>query len=815
MFKKSVSVLLAIILAFSIVTVVPVSAQETNKVETGAEVEVAQTGKSADEAIAWVQSQVGQSIDMDGYPWWQPYQCVDLIKAYYQFLGVSPVSGDGFDYTWNDLPAGWNRYEGVQPQKGDILVYHKSEGNGYHGHVAIYESDYVTYHQNFDGCNYVVRATYRYNGINDPYWGVVRPNFNNINFTPVDMGADFYGAIENISLNKPIKTSGIELVRGNRDGSDEQRWHFQKQGDSSYKITNVASDKCLDVYEAASTNGTKVWTCGSNNSDAQRWYFRSNGNGLSLVPKCAPKMALDLYAVGGSNIGLYEYNEGNGNQIFGVDYQPSFSPRNLGEKFYANIIFSKFGSAVGVNLSNRNVEPMGYTGDNNQLWLFERYDDRMYKITNVANGQCLDVMSAETADNTNIWTYTSNSSFAQRWYFKANGSGVSLVPKLAMNKSMDCVWNSNTNTTNCAIWSSGDGNTNQIFTIKYKLTPDITSNFNGKRYEVYNTTLAWNQAYKFCEQQGGHLVTINSQEEQAFIESLLPSCTYDRVWTGGTDVYNEGNWKWINGEEIHYSNWNDNQPDNYNNNEYVLIINKSTGKWNDINSDVWNNTYNLYSFICEYEEDINASKYSPAKTFDYNGHRYEIYSDVVDWQTAEKICRNKGGHLVSVTSSSENGVVFDNIKNLTNERYWIGASDLQLEGKWSWSNGEIINYTNWNSSEPSNSDGVEDYAEINASTGKWNDLRGYGCTYRSVGFICEYDEIKPTVYIGDVDGDGEIEIRDATFIQRVEAKIDVPYYDPLAADVDGNGDINIMDATAIQYYLANMRTQFPIGTRIE
>lgn len=810
MFKKSVSVLLAIILAFSIVTVVPVSAQETDKVETGAEVEVAQTGKSADEAIAWVQSQVGQSIDMDGDPWWQPYQCVDLIKAYYQFLGVSPVSGDGFDYTWNDLPTGWNRYEGVQPQKGDILVYHKSEGNGYHGHVAIYESDYVTYHQNFDGCNYVVRATYRYNGINDPYWGVVRPNFNNINFTPVDMGADFYGAIESISLNKPVKTSGVELTRGNRDGSDEQRWHFQRQGDLSYKIINIATGNCLDVWNGETVNGTKVWTFSSNDSTAQRWYFRYNGNGLSLVPKCAPRMALDLYAFGGSNIGLYEYNEGNGNQIFGIDYQPSFSPRNLGEKFYANIIFSKFGSAVGVNLSNRNVEPMKYTGENNQLWLFERYDDRMYKITNVANGQCLDVWDGRTDDNTNLWTFPSNNALAQRWYFKANASGYSLVPKLAMNKSMDCVWNSNSNTTNCAIWASGDGNKNQIFTINYKLSPDATATFNGKTYELYNKTLAWNHAYKFCEQQGGHLVTITSQEEQSFIEELLTSSTNARIWAGGTDVYQNKTWNWVTRERFDYTNWSESHSDS--DTKYHLVLNKNTGKWDDTTSDTSINTYSAYSFICEYEIKDDVSSYTPEKSFDYNDHTYEIYTNVTDWQTAKRICQAKGGHLVTISSATENNMIFNNIKNLTNERYWIGASDLQQEGNWVWISGETINYTNWNSSEPSNSDGVEDYAEINASTGKWNDLRGYGCTHRSVGFICEYDEIKPDFILGDADGDGRVTANDATWIQRFILQMGVSSsFNESAADVNNDGKITIVDATWIQRWLVGTTIPHPIG----
>ena len=132
--------------------------------------------KSSDEAINWVKSQVGKGIDYDGA---YGCQCVDLIKAYYNYLGVNPANGNGADYRSNALPAGWGRIQGAQPQKGDILVY-TGGYNGY-GHVAIYESDRSHYHQNFDSHSYVERITYMYNGLSTPYWGVIRPNWNSGN----------------------------------------------------------------------------------------------------------------------------------------------------------------------------------------------------------------------------------------------------------------------------------------------------------------------------------------------------------------------------------------------------------------------------------------------------------------------------------------------------------------------------------------------------------------------------------------------------------------------------------------------------------
>ncbi len=132
------------------------------------------TSRTQNDAISWVQSKVGQSLDMDGS---YGAQCVDLILAYYDYLGVSRSSGNACDYAWNTLPAGWQRIQGAQPQKGDILVYSGNDSNPY-GHVAIYESDYVTYHQNFNYHSYVEKVGYKYNGLGNPYWGVIRPNWN-------------------------------------------------------------------------------------------------------------------------------------------------------------------------------------------------------------------------------------------------------------------------------------------------------------------------------------------------------------------------------------------------------------------------------------------------------------------------------------------------------------------------------------------------------------------------------------------------------------------------------------------------------------
>ena len=54
-------------------------------------------------------------------------------------------------------------------------------------------------------------------------------------------------------------------------------------------------------------------------------------------------------------------------------------------------------------------------------------------------------------------------------------------------------------------------------------------------------------AAKECTKLGGHLVTIESAGEMAFLKKLAGS---NRLWVGATDEAAEGRWVWINGKRL-------------------------------------------------------------------------------------------------------------------------------------------------------------------------------------------------------------------------------------------------------------------------
>jgi hypothetical protein len=78
--------------------------------------------------------------------------------------------------------------------------------------------------------------------------------------------------------------------------------------------------------------------------------------------------------------------------------------------------------------------------------------------------------------------------------------------------------------------------------------------------------------------------------------------------------------------------------------------------------------------------------------------------------------------------------------------------------------------------------------------------------------IATPDEPEPTGVLGDVDGDGEVTISDATAIQKHLAKLEL--LDEAAkqrADADSDGEVAIADATEIQKFLAKLPTNENIG----
>ena len=78
------------------------------------------------------------------------------------------------------------------------------------------------------------------------------------------------------------------------------------------------------------------------------------------------------------------------------------------------------------------------------------------------------------------------------------------------------------------------------------------------------------------------------------------------------------------------------------------------------------------------------------------------------------------------------------------------------------------------------------------------------------------DEQSKGALLGDVDGDGEVMIVDAAFIQRWLSGMPIPFVlNDKIADTDEDNDITIFDVNYIQRWLVNLPSNPKIGTQLE
>jgi len=170
--------------------------------------------------------------------------------------------------------------------------------------------------------------------------------------------------------------------------------------------------------------------------------------------------------------------------------------------------------------------------------------------------------------------------------------------------------------------ANGSGASNVAIKLYRRTNQTITGftnqqNYNGHSYYRSTGVAYWTTARTNCSNMGGHLVTITSSGEQSFIFGLWPS-----GWIGLTDEVTEGTWRWVTGETYSYTNWNNGEPNNSGNEDYVQFV--SNGKWNDLKDG------NNLAYVLEFEYLVTTSSWALYKTIYTNSAGYYSISEAYD-----------------------------------------------------------------------------------------------------------------------------------------------------------------------------------------
>uniref|UniRef100_A0AC34G817 C-type lectin domain-containing protein n=1 Tax=Panagrolaimus sp. ES5 TaxID=591445 RepID=A0AC34G817_9BILA len=74
---------------------------------------------------------------------------------------------------------------------------------------------------------------------------------------------------------------------------------------------------------------------------------------------------------------------------------------------------------------------------------------------------------------------------------------------------------------------------------------------------------------------------------------------------------------------------------------------------------------------------------------------YKLISDAKDWYTADGICQDMKGHLISVHDAYSNTYFVGMAGGGGYTDFWIGGNNNNLNGTWKWSDGSAFDYDDW------------------------------------------------------------------------------------------------------------------------
>lgn len=135
---------------------------------------------------------------------------------------------------------------------------------------------------------------------------------------------------------------------------------------------------------------------------------------------------------------------------------------------------------------------------------------------------------------------------------------------------------------------------------KVNRCPDGWTLRNNSCYFYYVFPQTWDDARKTCERIGGHLVTLETVEEDVYVKRFIDEAktksgqtrdTY--TWLGASDHLQEGVWLWVTGQKVALHDWRGGHASNDGNPGVEDCMDYSFGAWND------NSCSSIHASLCE------------------------------------------------------------------------------------------------------------------------------------------------------------------------------------------------------------------------
>ncbi|XP_015472732.1 macrophage mannose receptor 1-like [Parus major] len=267
-----------------------------------------------------------------------------------------------------------------------------------------------------------------------------------------------------------------------------------------------------------------------------------------------------------------------------------------------------------------------------------------------------------------------------------------------------------------------------------------------------NQKKSWFEAEEFCREIGGNLVTINTREDQILLWQLASDkgLNTQAFWIGLFLLNPDEGFAWIDGSPVIYENWEENEPNNYEELEHCVMFNRSPKMhWNDLRCE------HLLNWICETKKGTLIKPEANYKldyqlTSDgwiiYENKQYYFSKEHVHMEEARRICRKNFADLVVIEKESKRRFLWQYMYTKhRGKSYFIGLV-VSFDQRFRWLDDTPVNYVAWAPNEPNFANNDENCVIMSNDFGFWKDI---SCALKNA-FICErhnstYSGFAPTV----------------------------------------------------------------------
>uniref|UniRef100_A0AAQ4QFA2 Mannose receptor C-type 1 n=1 Tax=Gasterosteus aculeatus aculeatus TaxID=481459 RepID=A0AAQ4QFA2_GASAC len=220
--------------------------------------------------------------------------------------------------------------------------------------------------------------------------------------------------------------------------------------------------------------------------------------------------------------------------------------------------------------------------------------------------------------------------------------------------------------------------------------------FQGKCYKIVmgEDNNSWQDARKYCINQGGNLVSITKEREQAFLTTQMLGYN-GNLWIGMNDINWEKHFVWTDGKAISYTNWAKGQPTNVKrlHDGRLLSVEDCESK---------------HGFICKRNIDsqieVPATTVLPKAFQKLGNDSYKLVTQKMKWDEARRQCLADDADLASVLNPVDQAYLTLHISK-HNEPVWIGLNSNETGGRFKWIDNWLLLYAKWGTDEPKNNYG--------------------------------------------------------------------------------------------------------------